>query len=93
MDKLNRLKQLKDHRKQIKQDFKNSIDDVKKHLLRISLPLTIIDNSHLYRWLFREQISLKDIPKPILHEFMKTKQYAQFRSNYKFHASRKQNTL
>jgi len=85
---LDKRKQIQEHQKAIKEDFKNSIPDVKIQLKSLTLPLTIIDHSHICRWLLRDQITLKDIPKDILAEFMKSKQYRHFEKVYKFYGSK-----
>ncbi len=62
-------------RKQSEQSFAKDAPMIQVELKLIKTPLTHNDAVHIYRWLCRNQISLKMISKKVLIEFKATEQY------------------
>lgn len=57
------------------ESFLEEATRIKKYANEISVPLTIRDLSHIYRWIFRKQIGLDDLPPEVRQEFMNSRQY------------------
>lgn len=67
--KLEMREQMIRHREETEAQFKADAPKVKEAALKLECPLTIIDLSHIYRWIFRKQIMLNDLPESVLIEF------------------------
>jgi len=65
--------QMARHRKSTEEDFKKEIPAVLKAAKSLKMPLHINVLRRIYRWLFRNQITLDDLSIEVREEFMKTK--------------------
>lgn len=67
--------QMRRHKIAAEESFKKESPKIKKYAHNISVPLTISDLSHIYRWIFRKQITLDDLSNEVIKEFKESKQY------------------
>ncbi len=58
-----------------KEHFIKEIPAIKAELELIKTPLKFNDSVHIYRWLFREQITLEMLPEKVFKEFKETEHY------------------
>jgi len=69
--------------KEMEKIFKDEIPYVKDQLKKISSPLKFNDIANIYRWIWRKQITLKDLNESVLIEFKKTKHFNYLKSENK----------
>lgn len=60
------------------QRFAKEAPEIQSQLKQIQTPLNFTDVVHIYRWLFRKQITIEMLPKSVLKEFKKTELYSKF---------------
>jgi hypothetical protein len=59
--------------------FKKEAPLIQNELLKlIKPPLSFFDKVHIYRWLFRNQITIEMLSKEVFDEFKETKQYENY---------------
>jgi hypothetical protein len=78
MDRVTREEAVEQCRRLREQEIKLNeaeIPEIIEKLKRMKLPIKFNDILDLYSWLFYKQITLNDIPEPILNEFKKTEHY------------------
>ena len=72
-EQANRLKKAGEER------FKKEAPLIQNELLKlIKPPLSFFDKVHIYRWLFRNQITIEMLSKEVFDEFKETKQYENY---------------
>lgn len=67
--------QMDRHRVASEQNFLEQAPQIKESVSKLKTPLTISDLSQIYRWIFRKQITLDDLPNEVIKEFKESKQY------------------
>lgn len=65
--------QMDRHRKATEADFKKDIPAILEQAKSLTTPIHINKLRRIYRWLFRNQITLDDLPTEVKKDFMKTK--------------------
>jgi hypothetical protein len=75
MSKEEMIEQTKKLKASAKESFKKEAPKIKEYASKMKNPLSISDLSHIYRWIFREQISLDDLQNTVKKEFKNSKQY------------------
>jgi hypothetical protein len=56
-------------------EFAEEAPMVRERLKSIETPLKFRDSANIYRWIFREQISIDMLPLQVKNEFTKTKHF------------------
>ncbi len=59
----------------------NEAAEIQSELKLIQTPLSFIDTVHIYRWLYRKQISIEMLSKEIFDEFKETEQYQAYKKH------------
>ena len=61
-----------------KMEFAAEAPEIQQQVKTIITPLKLKDVINIYRWLFRNQITLEMLPNNVLEEFSKTRQYKTY---------------
>jgi hypothetical protein len=62
-------------RKNAEISFAKEAPEIQSGLKDIQTPLSFSEAVHIYRWLFRKQITIEMLPEDVLNEFIKTDLY------------------
>jgi len=66
-------------REESKKSFEEEIPMIKELLNLIETPLTFSDSANIYRWIFRNQISIDMLPSKVKDEFTKTRHFGKLK--------------
>ena len=61
--------------KAVNLSFQKDAPMIKELVKNLKTPLTQSENNNIYRWIFRNQISMDNLPLAVQSEFMKSKHY------------------
>jgi hypothetical protein len=78
------LEEMKEQTKRLKKEsekyFAEEAPMIRELLILIKTPLKFRDSARIYRWTFRNQISIDMLPLKVKEEFMKTRHYTMLKN-------------